>query len=248
MTDGDTSTSSKFISPRPVAGLRPLTGEEIECLAAALGKPVDRNYLAFWISQSISNAVKLSTLPSGRTCRDELMRVARQGRQWLRRIDECPSQPILGQGIEIDELKGKVAQFCAHAEAVARQVGGLIKRGQRPTSPALQAFLDVMIGIAKHAKVLPSTPQRYMNSRRPPAFFEFVEEALVIAREVIDSSRMAEQQRARALASLHIYSRDALIRLLERSRGRIGSYHVSAFGLVEDSSRAPATRQRRSRA
>ena len=237
MTDGDTSTSSKFISPRPVAGLRPLTGEEIECLAAALGKPVDRNYLAFWISQSISNAVKLSTLPSGRTCRDELMRVARQGRQWLRRIDE-----------EIDELKGKVAQFCAHAEAVARQVGGLIKRGQRPTSPALQAFLDVMIGIAKHAKVLPSTPQRYMNSRRPPAFLEFVEEALVIAREVIDSSRMAEQQKARALASLHIYSRDALIRLLERSRGRIGSYHESAFGLVEDSSRAPATRQRRSRA
>ena len=145
-------------------------------------------------------------------------------------------------------LKASVARFCAHAEAVGKEVGGLIKRGQRPTSPALQAFLDRMIGIAKRVKVLPSTPQRYMNSKRPPAFFEFVEEALAIAEEVIDSSRIAEQQKVRTLPSLQISSRDALIKLLERSRGRIGSYHESAFGLVEDSSRAPPTRQRRSRA
>ena len=246
MADRDASTSSISIWPRPVAGLRPLTAEEIECLVAALGRPVDHNYLAFWVSTSISNLVKLSTLPSARKCRDEFMRVARQGRRWLEQINDCPGKTLLEPGTKVDELKASVARFCAHAEAVAKEVDGLIKPGQRPTSPALLAFLDGMIGIAKRAKVLPSTPQRYLNSRRPPAFFEFVAEALAIAREVIVSSRIAEQQRTRALASLRIYSRDALIKLLERSRGRIGSYYESAFGLVEDTSRAPTIRQRRS--
>src|SRR5215471_16861396 len=105
MADRDTSIGSTFIWPPQVAGLRPLKAEEIDCLAAALGKPVDRNYLVFWVSQSIANAVTLSRLPSARTCRDELTRVAREGRQWLRRIEERPGQALLERGIKIDELK-----------------------------------------------------------------------------------------------------------------------------------------------
>ena len=54
MPYGDTSTGSKFIWAPPVAGLRPLTAKEIDCLAAALSKPVECNYLAFWVSQSIA--------------------------------------------------------------------------------------------------------------------------------------------------------------------------------------------------
>ena len=134
MADRDTSISRTFNCPPQVAGLRPLKAEEIDRLAAALGKPIDRNYLAFWVSQSIANAVTFSTLPSARTCRDELMQVTREGRQWLRRIEKCPGQTLLEAGIKIDEVKASVARFCVHAEAVAKEVGGLIKPGQRPTS------------------------------------------------------------------------------------------------------------------
>jgi len=48
--------------------IRALTETEIESLEQALGKPVDRKYLDYWISQSIADAVTLARQPTARNC------------------------------------------------------------------------------------------------------------------------------------------------------------------------------------
>ncbi len=228
--DDKSTAGGEFIWPRPMTGLRALTEQEIDRLAKALEKPVDRDYLRFWISTSISNVVTLSTLPSPAQCRDGLERLARQGRKWLCQIDDCPGKVRLEES-NVTALKAAVVQFCERAEGEAARFGQLVKTGAQ-TPPALTAFLDNMIGIAKRAKVLPSTPQRYMPTRRPPpSFIVFVEQALATAEDVIESSPI--HQKEGALASLHYSSRDALIRIVEGVRGRIGSYRESPHGLIE---------------
>jgi hypothetical protein len=230
----DSSTAGgEFIWPRPIGDLRPLTVQEIDQLAAALERPIDRNYLACWISTSISNAVRLSALPSPSQCRDGLERLARQGRKWLNQIDDCPGKALL-EASNVTALKASVEQFCEGAELIATTVGQLVKPGQTRTPPALTAFLDNMIGIAKRAKILPSTPQRYMETTRPPpAFFVFAEQALAIAQDVILSSPIPDGQKHAALANFNYSSRDALIRIVETLRGQIGNYRESPHGLIE---------------
>ena len=240
------TADGEFICPRPIAGLRPLTEQEIEQLETALEKPVDRNYLAFWISTSISHVVTLSILPSPAQCRNRLERLASQGRKWLDQIDDCPGTALLEEG-NVTALKASVVQFCERAELVAARFGQSIKPGQTRTPPALTAFLDNMIGIAKRAKVLPSTPQRYMETRRPPpSFFVFVERALATAEDVIQSSPIPDRQKEPAVASLQYSSRDALIKILEELRGRIGNYHESPHGLIERSDKQARTGRPRS--
>jgi hypothetical protein len=240
----------EFIWPRPVADLRTLTREELDRLEAALEKPVDRQHLEHWASTSISNTVKLSGLSSTSQARDKLKKLASEGRKWLDQLEAEPIKGLLEQKAlrehkgwpdappehnnKIEELKAKMAKVCAEADSTAAALGGLIKQGgQRPTPPALTAFLDTMIGIAKWNKIRPSTPQRDMESKKPPPFFVFVEEALAIAKDVVESSPIPSEQKRRALQSLRYASRDALIKIIERSRGLIRNYHDSPYGLIE---------------
>jgi len=248
------AAADEIIWPTPVADLRSLTREELEGLEAALEKPVDRKHLKHWVSTSISNTVKLASRPSARQARDGLKKLASEGRKWLDQVDSDPIKALLEQKVlqehkgrpdallehrtKIKELRGAMAEFCELADCTAVEVGRLIKRGgQRSTSPALIGFLQNMIGIAKWNKVPPSTPQRDMYSKKPPAFFIFVEEALATARDVIESSYIPGDQKRRALKSLRYASRDALIRILERKRGLIRNYRDSLRGLIEDNSR-----------
>jgi hypothetical protein len=241
------AASGAFIWP----GLRTLTREELDRLEAAFEKPVDREHLEHWISTSISNAVKLSSLPLPGQARDKLKKLASEGHKWLDQVESDPIKGLLERQIvqehkrwpdallehkkRIEELKATITEVCAQADSTAVAVGRLIKRGgQRSTPPALIAFLDNMIGIAKRNKIRPSTPQRDMSSKKPPAFFLFVEKALATAEDVIESSPISNQQKRRALQSLRYPSRDALIRILERKRGLIGDYHDSPYGLIED--------------
>src|SRR6516225_12233789 len=146
--------SGEFIWPKPVAGLRILTSEELDRLEAALEKPVDREHLEHWISTSISNAVKLSSLPLSRQARDGLKKLASEGRKWLDQVESDPIKALLEQKVlqehkgrpdallehrtKIKELRGAMAEFCELADCTAVEVGRLIKRGgQRSTSPAL---------------------------------------------------------------------------------------------------------------
>ena len=254
--------SGEFIWPKPVAGLRTLTSEELDRLEAALEKPVDREHLEHWISTSISNAVKLSSLPLSRQARDKLKKLANEGRKWLDQVESDPIKGLLERQVvqkhkgwpdalqehtrKIEELKATITEVCAQADSTAVTVGRLIKRGgQRSTPPALIAFLDNMIGIAKRNKIRPSTPQRDMYSKKPPAFILFVEKALATAKDVIESSPIPNQQKRRAVQSVRYASRDALIRVLERRRGRIGDYHDGPYGLIEDINRQPGIRRDR---
>ncbi len=217
---------------KPIPGLRAMTEQEIDRLAQALGKPIERDYLAYWVSTSISHAVRFANLPSPAQCRDGLLRLARQGRRWLDQIDDCPGKGLLEES-NLTALKAAVAQFCERAEGEAARCGQLIKPGTR-TPQELTAFPENMVGIAKKAKVLPSTPQRYMETERhPPSFFTFVEQALAIAGDVIKSSPIPERQKGPAVALLQYSSRNALIKIVEIVRGRIGNYRESAHGLVE---------------
>jgi hypothetical protein len=94
-----------------------------------------------------------------------------------------------------------------------------------------------MIGIAKVAKVLPSTPGRALRSqtapRSPPAFFEFVTEAVDIAIDVINSSPLLREQKDAAVTILASQTDNALSKLLERLRGKVGNYQERGHGLVE---------------
>jgi hypothetical protein len=243
------------IWPTLVPGLRRLTKNELEQLETALQKTVDRDHLEHWISTSISNAVKVSNLPSAGEAREKLQKLASEGREWIDRVDSDPIKAFLTQKVlqenngllaavaehrtRIQELRVAMTRICEQADSAAVELGRFVKRGgQRSTSPALINFLQNMIGIAKWNGILPSTPQRAMNSKRPPAFFIFVEDALYIANAVIESSEIPKQNKSRALQSLQYASRDALIRILERMRGRIGDYRESRRGgLIKDTSR-----------
>jgi len=256
------AAADEIIWPTPVADLRSLTREELEGLEAALEKPVDRKHLKHWVSTSISNTVKLASRPSARQARDGLKKLASEGRKWLDQVDSDPIKALLEQKVlqehkgrpdallehrtKIKELRGAMAEFCELADCTAVEVGRLIKRGgQRSTSPALIGFLQNMIGIAKRNKIRPSTPQRDMYSKKPPAFILFVEKALATAKDVIESSPIPNQQKRRAVQSVRYASRDALIRVLERRRGRIGDYHDGPYGLIEDIDRQPGIRRDR---
>jgi hypothetical protein len=221
---------------RSEIAIRPLTETEIELLERSLGRPVDRNFLVHWVAQSIRDVVRLRDLPTATQCRDALLLVARDGREWLQDINHCPCASILGQKAELTELTAAVARVCDRAEHVAKEFRAAIKPGRHRASFALEAFLDRMIGIAKRAKVLPSTPGRASRSqtspRLPPAFFNFVKTALAIARDVIRSSPLPHGKEE-ALSILQPQSDAALGKLLERLRGRTGNYRESERGLVE---------------
>jgi hypothetical protein len=216
--------------------IRALTEAEIKILARALGRPIDRDYLVYWMSRSIGDIAKLSTLPSVAQCRDEYLRIVLHGRNWLKEIEQCRAPFLIRQHFELEEFKTKVKSCCDVVEEVAqRELGVAIKSGH-PRSPALRdAFLRTLLGIAKRARVFPSTPSRAPQKpsavRRPSAFFEFVIEALKIARDVIASSPLPDRQKAAALTILRVQSNEALSKQLERLRGRIGDYRDTPLGL-----------------
>jgi hypothetical protein len=262
-TPQNSAAGAENIWPPRVAGLQPLTKQELEELATALVKPVDRDHLEHWVSTAISNAVKLSSLPSPGQARDALKRVASEGRKWIDQVDSDPIKALLTQkalqenkGLlvavaehrtKIHDLKVTMSWICELADSAAVGLGRFIRQGgQRSTSPALIGFVDNMIGIAKWNGIPPSTPQRAMDSSKPPAFFVFVKEALSTARNVIGSSDLPDPEKQGALRSLHYPSPDALIRIIERRRGLIRDYHPNHHGrLVEEKRRQANTRASR---
>jgi hypothetical protein len=213
--------------------LRPLTEEEVKRLERALGKPIDRKRLVHWVEQATRDVVRLWNEPTLRDCRDGFSRIAREGRRWLQHIECCPGELILQQNTELDQLMATVSGFCENTEAVAKRLSAAIHPGHARTPFVKEAFLDRMIGIAKMARVLPSTPGRATKPTLPPAFFAFTKKALAIARDVIESSPVPEDQKKAALLSLLVQSDEALIKVLERLRGKIGNYQESEHGLVE---------------
>jgi hypothetical protein len=169
--------------------------------------------------------------------RDDVLKVARAGRQWLRTIETCSGKDLLRDHAELDQLSVLVGRFCDEADAIATQLDAAVGSGHPRTPFALEAFLDRMIGIAKKAKVFPSTPGRAPRShtapRSPPAFFQFVIEALAVATAVVNSSPLSVEQKTAAAMILRRQSDEALSKLLERLRGRIGDYRQGSHGLVE---------------
>jgi hypothetical protein len=217
--------------------IRPLTEHEIGRLEKAIGRSVDRDHLVYWVSEAIRDVVRLSDLPSAREYRDALLQITREGRRWLRQIEEFSGATFLPARIELNDVTGTVAGFCDSADLLAEQLGTSIKRGHPRTPFGLAAFLDCMIGIAKRAKVLPSAPSRELRSqtapRHPPAFFEFVLVALAIARDVIKTSPLPEPKKKAAALILRVQSENALVKVIEGLRGQIGSYGEGTHGLVE---------------
>src|SRR4029077_6856992 len=98
----------------------PLTETEIELLEHSLGRPVDRNLLVYLVSQAIRDVVRLTDLPTARQCRDALLLVARDGREWIQDINHCPCVSLIGQKADLDELTKEVARVCDRAELVAK--------------------------------------------------------------------------------------------------------------------------------
>src|SRR5215472_14001557 len=195
--------------------IRQLTDEEISRLERALGKPVERAYLVYWISTGIRDLVKLSTpIVSPREYRDELEEIVQQGRKWVETLKQSRSTSLLPNALEIEQLISSVATFSDAVESLAEQSDKSVGPGRAHTNLALEAFLDRLIGIAKRAKSRPSTPSRAMvrplNPSPGPPFYEFVTEALEIAEDVIKSSRLSKTKIDAALAILKL-SDQALI-------------------------------------
>ena len=79
--------------------LRALTDEEIKQLEEALVKSVDRNHLVHWVSQSTRDVVRLSmNQPTLGDCRDDVLRIIRDGSKWLEHIVASPAELFLRQG------------------------------------------------------------------------------------------------------------------------------------------------------
>jgi hypothetical protein len=228
---------------------RPIATEEVERLAKALGKPIDEKSVV-WLSRSIDAVVRFSSPPTARECRDHFLKIVHGGRRWLEHIDQCPSRPLLASTEQLTLLREHVSTFCDQLALTAQKLESVSKAGHPTTPIARMAFLDNMIGIAKRSKVLPSTPSRAPrkpgSTGRPPPFFCFVREALSVAKDVINSSSLKQEQKKAALKVLYVQSDQALGKLLEGLRGRIGGYQEGADGaLVEWTTNPGATALRR---
>ena len=90
--------------PESTTDIRPLTQTEIERLEDAFGGSVDRAYLVHWVSDGIADVVRLSALPTQRELRADLVRIAREGRQWLRRVREYSDIFPLRERVELEEF------------------------------------------------------------------------------------------------------------------------------------------------
>src|SRR5262249_44811388 len=144
---------------------------------------------------------------------------------------------LLPAEVDLEHLIGSARTFCAVVESLARQLDQAVGPGHPRTSIALDAFLNYLIGIAKRAKVRPSTPSSAflgaIDLGPVPPFYGFVHEALDIAMEVIRSSRLPREQMDAALTFLANVSDSALVKAIMRLRGRVGDYHESTAGLIE---------------
>jgi len=226
--------SGDLTSRRLSATIRPLTDHEVEALKKALGKPVDRDFLTSRITRTISDVVRLSTQPTPRKYRDHLLALALEGRQWLQQIEVCSSTISLRPYGDLAELTTVVTEFCDRVHAGAEQVDASIKAGHPQTSVLFEVFVKNMIGIAKRAHVLPSMPSRTIAPKQPPpAFFRFLMETLAIARDVIGTSTLPAGQKRAALSIFRVQSKQALIKFVEKKRGRIQGYRDGPHGLVE---------------
>lgn len=238
--------SHDFGLPKSKHDIRPLLEAELRRLENALGKPVERQFLAHWVSEATRDVARLSVLPTPRQLNTDLRRMARDGRQWLREAAEYSAIFSAMQRGALDRLVGAATPFLDGIDVLAAQAAAASKAGRPRTPFGLRAFLDRMIGITKLAKVLPSTPMRAIPTKKaPPPFFQFVLEALAISSDVIRSSPLPPHQKAAALSILQIKSNEALIKILEELRGRVGDYEVTPHGLVEKRSRRAAPRPRR---
>jgi hypothetical protein len=224
------------MEPANTNEIRPLTDDEIARLEEALGQPIERTYLAYWVSQAIEAFILIMTLPPPRERRDDLKEMAEQGRQWIATVERSRSTPLLPAVLDVEHLISSVRTFCDLVESLARQLDQAVGPGHPRTNLALDAFLDRLIGIAKRARVRPSTPNRALlgptDSPAGPPFFGFVTEALDIAMDVIRFSPLPRDQMDAALAALSVTDQ-SLIKSLERLRGQVGDYREGAAGLVE---------------
>jgi hypothetical protein len=224
------------MEPNPTQ-IRPLSDEEITCLETALGQPIARAYLLHWVSRAIQNFLTLVSAPNPREYRDELNAIAEKGRQWIATVEHSCSTRLLPPALDVEHLLSSTRTFCEDIGSLARQLDQSVGPGHPRTNAALEALLDPLIGIAKRAKVLPSTPSRdlldLIDAPPGPPFFQFVTAALDIAMAVIRSSPLPQDQMDAALAALSNVTDQSLVKILERLRGRVGQYRESAAGLVE---------------
>jgi hypothetical protein len=229
------------MAPANTNEIRALTEDEIAQLEEALGQPIERSYLSRWVSQAIQAFLLLMTLPPPGERRDDLKAMAEQGRKWIETIEQSRSTPllpaVLPAELDVEHLISSARTFCDLVESLARQLDQAVGPGHPRTNLALNAFLDRLIGIAKRAKVRPSTPSRaFLGPIDPgsvPPFYEFVTVALDIAMEVIRSSPLPHDQMDAALAMLASVTDQSLVKALEGLRGRIGNYREGSIGLVE---------------
>jgi hypothetical protein len=228
------------MAPANTNQIRALTDDEIARLEEALGQPIERTYLVHWVSRAIKDYIGLMTLPSPRERRDDLKAMAEQGRKWIETVEQSRSTPllpaVLPAGLDLEHLISSVHTFCEVVGSLAGQLDQAVGPGHPRTNVALDAFLDRLIGIAKRAKVRPSTPSRaFLDPRDPgpvPPFYDFVAEALEIAMQVIRSSSLPRDQMDAALAMLTVPD-PSLVKTLERLRGKVGDYREGTIGLVE---------------
>ena len=214
--------------------IRPLTDTEIDSLAELLGSHIDRPYLVDWISKSINYTVRSARLGTPRQIRNSLLEVERDGREWLKRIDQSRVRPWLTLRANLPEFRATVVAFCDHVNTLAQELNTVVGLGRSRTPPALEAFVDHMIGIAKKANVLPSTPSRRSDRKADlTKFLKFLVRAVGIARRVIKTSKLPEDVKAQALSRLQYTSTDALSKVVVKVRGRIGNYRATPHGLVE---------------
>lgn len=244
----DRSSKDPADGKGPNHALRDITEEEVQKLEDALGKPVDREHLVYWVPLSIRGIVHSSNLPHARQLRDDLIRMGREGRQWIRNVSAYPDIFTPRERVERHSLIRATKAFCDSVDFRVAQAASSIKAGRQKTHPAFKAFLDNMIGIAKKAKVLPSTPQRGkpIKKRRTakghiiksaaegplPPFYRFVLEALAISVEVISTSPLSKRQKSAALSMLP-KTDEALIKAIEKRRGRVRDYKEGTARLTE---------------
>ena len=112
--------SDQFILPKPKPDIHPLSKAELQRLESALGKPIERQVLAYWVSQATRDIARLSILPTPQQLNTDLRRMARDGRRWLREASESTAIFSPAQRAALDRLVEAADPFFDNINVLGR--------------------------------------------------------------------------------------------------------------------------------
>ena len=90
-------------------------------MESALGKPIERQYLVYWVSEAMRDVARLSVMPTPQQLNIDLRRMVRDGRRWFREVTEYSAMFSPAQRRALDRLLVDATPFFDGIDVLAAE-------------------------------------------------------------------------------------------------------------------------------